>query len=190
MLIGDMFEPWSTLVGAGALAAYSYSEYYEGGAGLARWLQEPYATQLPERAESQCLMALGLWVGFRADRVFQPEMVAAVRDQQWAALQPWLGYLDSNTPGNFTSDVPVLVLQGEADRLVSPEASRQLQRRLCARGTSATLSLYPGVGHLVPDHALPESLQWMADRLSEIPVTDSCAEVLFHTYAPAVSRGM
>ena len=188
-LAQDMFEHWSTLVGAGALAVYAYNQYYEDGDGLQRWLQEPYASQLPERAERQCLLGLSLWLGFKAERVYQPSMVTAVREQQWGLLQPWVDYLDRNTPGNYTSDVPVLVLQGEADPLVPPEVSRQLTRRLCARGTPATLSLYAGVGHSVPKHARPEALQWIADRLAGMPTTGSCDEVLFHTYLPSVKRG-
>ena len=99
-----------------------------------------------------------------------------MREGRWDDMQPWTGYMDTSTPGNYTSDVPVLVLQGKADALIPREASQRLTQRLCDHGTPAKLSLYAGVGHSgITRVGQSEALQWIADRLARLPAPDSCA---------------
>jgi predicted esterase len=83
--------------------------------------------------------------------------------------------MDANTPGNYSSDVPVLVLQGEDDHLIPPEASEQLAGRLSSHGTPVSLSRYAGVGHMgITKTGFPEASQWIADRLNGLPTSDGC----------------
>jgi len=188
LLAQRMARRWSPLVGPGALAMYAYSEYYGAPEDIQTWLKEPYASELPDRVERQCVLGLSLWLGFRADRVFQPDLLAAVREWRWDDLQPWTDYMDTNTPGNYTSDVPVLVLQGEADPLIPPEASERLTQRLCVHGTRTKLGLYARVGHGgITRVGQPEALQWIADRLAGMPAPDSCAEFTFRAFLPLLA---
>jgi acetyl esterase/lipase len=175
LLAQRMVNGRSMLVGPGTLAMYAYSQYYGAPEDIHTWLKEPYATELPDRVETQCVLGLSLWLGLKADRVFQPDLLAAVREGRWQDMQPWTDYMDINTPGNFASDAPVLIVQGEADPLITPEASQRLTQRLCEHGTSAKLSLYPGVGHIgIARVGQPEALQWIADRLNGVPAPDGC----------------
>ena len=189
LLIQRIAEGSSLLLTPAVMAMYSYSEYYGEPIDLQTWLKEPYATEIGDRIEQQCLLGLSLWIGFDAKQVFQPDVIAAVLEGRWDDLQPWTTYLDVNTPGNFGSDVPVLVAQGENDPHILPEISEQLTRRLCVHGTPVKLSRYAGVGHSgISRVARPEALQWMADRLAGVPAPDNCAEVLFHAFAPIMRR--
>lgn len=188
LMTQDMATGRSLLVGPSVMAMYAYSQYYGAPTDLHTWLKEPYATDLPDRVEHQCIVEFSLWPGVKADRVFQPDLLAAVREGRWDDVQPWTDYMDRNTPGNYTSHAPVLVLQGQADLLIPVEASQQLTERLCLHGTSAKLSLYPRVGHGgITQIGQPEALQWMAGRLDGVPAPDSCA-ALHRALLPLISR--
>jgi len=180
----------SELIAPVTLGMYAYSEYYGAPQSPETWLHEDFATELPERAESECVLALGLWLFNKdADDVFQPDLVAAVREDRWEDIQPWTDYMDANTPGKYSSDVPVLVLHGRDDSLIPPEASERLLRRLCIHGIPAKLSLYNDETHFTIARAgRPEVSQWMTDRLAGAPVSDSCAEYLSRAFIPLVHR--
>jgi pimeloyl-ACP methyl ester carboxylesterase len=178
----------SELVTPAAMAMYAYIEYYKDLVALEDWLRIPYSTHMASRVEEQCLLGLTLWIGFNPQRVFQPSVIEAVVEGRWDDLQPMTTYLDLNTPGNYTSDAPVLILQGEDDPYITPEISEHLQRRLCWHGTPVVLSRYEGVGHTrIPEVARPEALEWMADRLDGVPPPNDCFAV-YHTYLPSLLR--
>jgi len=184
-LVQRMARRWSPLAGMGASAMYAYSEYYGVPDTPQTWLKEPYATELPDRIERQCALRIDLWLGFRPDQVFQPDLLAAIRDERWEDVQPWTDYMDANTPGNYSSDVPVLLLQGEDDHLIPPQASERLMERLCAHGTPVKLSCYAGVGHTeITEIGHSEALQWIADRLAGMPAPNDCPESLCRTSIP------
>ena len=169
-------EQYSTRITALALAMYAYSQYYDVPNQLTAWLKEPYATELPARAEDQCGAGIATWLGFWPEQVFQPALLTAVQNGEWDALQPWTGYLDANTPGNFTSSAPVLILHGNQDSMLPVEGSVKLTQRLCAHGTSATLSRYADADHLnIVARARSEAVTWIQDRLANQPMTDSCS---------------
>jgi pimeloyl-ACP methyl ester carboxylesterase len=179
----------SALVTPAAMIIYSYSEYYPEPLDLQVFLKEPYATEIGIRAEEQCLLGLTLWIGFDVEQVFQSEMITATKAGRWDDLEPLTTYLDANTPGNFDSDVPALVIQGEDDPYIPPEISVELARRMCRHGTPVTLSRYEGVGHTtISSIGRPEALQWMADRLAGIPVLDSCSGLGYDVFLPVVLR--
>ena len=181
---------WSELIAPVTLGMYAYSEYYGAPDSPETWLTEDFATKLPERAESECVLTLGLWFFNKdADDVFQPDLVAAVRENHWEDIQPWADYMDANTPGNYSSDAPVLVFHGQDDTLIPPEASERLMRRLCVHGVPAKLSLYDDENHFtIAGAGRPEALQWMTDRLAGAPAPDSCAEYVSRAFIPLVYR--
>ncbi|RBD05741.1 alpha/beta hydrolase, partial [Xanthomonas oryzae pv. oryzae] len=63
---------------------------------------------------------------------------------------------------------PMLLLHGDADRVVELQNSISLQQALKRRGDSAELKVYPGIGHLGILLALrqpPERSQVLSDTL-------------------------
>jgi acetyl esterase/lipase len=170
-----MTKSWSPLLGMGVPAMYAYSEYYGAPDVLGSWLQEPYATELPDQIEDYCIVGLELWLGFRPEEVLQPDLLAAVREGRWDDIQPWTDYLDANTPGDYSSLAPVLLIQGEDDHLVPPEASERLMERLCAHGTPVQLSRYVDAGHLdITQVGFSEASGWIADRLAGVLAPNGC----------------
>jgi pimeloyl-ACP methyl ester carboxylesterase len=189
LLTQSVAQGVSRLTTPAALALYAYSAYYDDPVDLADWLQEPYASQIADRVEGQCLPGLTLWLRFDPQRVFQPELIADVAAGRWENVEPLTGYLDRNTPGNFASEVPVLILQGEDDPFIPPEITERLQSRLCAHGTNARVSLYSDAGHTnVIGLSRAQALQWMADRRAGVPAPNGCPDTLFHSFLPATLR--
>jgi pimeloyl-ACP methyl ester carboxylesterase len=170
-----VMRPLSARLAPFSLGMYAYSQYYGAPATLSSWLQAPFDAELPERAESQCVVSLVAWLGVRPKGIFQPQLLANIEENNWQALQPLTDYLALNEPGNYTSEVPVFILQGDLDGLVPDEASTRLSQRMCQHGIPVTHTRYPGEGHFsVVVSGRPDAIQWMGDRLEGLPVADAC----------------
>lgn len=171
----EMAHPPSLLLAPMALVMYGYSRYYGAPEDPHVWMNDPYATEFPARAETRCVASFIAWLGNNSDQVFQQDFLSAIRDQQFDTLQPWATYVDQNLAGRFQSSVPVLVLQGLADSLNPPDTGEALAQRLCDNGTPATLSLYPDATHFsIVKLGFREALDWMAARLAGEPVGNTC----------------
>jgi uncharacterized membrane protein HdeD (DUF308 family)/alpha-beta hydrolase superfamily lysophospholipase len=97
-----------------------------------------------------------------------------VRGPVWE-LQPWKTIAEQNTPGNAHTEAPILLVQGTADTIVTPEVTERLAQKLCKNGERVELRLYPGVAHLVTGHeAAPAVLKWITDRFAGKPPPTTC----------------
>jgi acetyl esterase/lipase len=63
---------------------------------------------------------------------------------------------------------PTLLLAGTDDRQVRPRNSIALAHRLTAAGASATLILYPGIGHIGLITAMAPAFQWRAPVFADV----------------------
>jgi hypothetical protein len=80
--------------------------------------------------------------------------------------EPWKSLIARNSPGNGRIGAPILIAQGEADRLILPSITKAFVGRLCRQGETLDYCTYRGVDHV---HAGPETAadiaNWIADRL-------------------------
>lgn len=108
--------------------------------------------------------------------LFAPEETAGTLDRDWYGKHPALRqWLDSLNPAQRTSAGPVLVLQGEDDKVVSPEGTRKLVGELCAKENVVDSKSYPGVDHVgVLLTGLRDLGTWMRDRLENTRPTSVC----------------
>ena len=186
LLTQEIAKGASLLLTPSTMAMAAYSQYYTGLDDLNSLLLEPYASQIVDKVEDQCLLGLIAWIGFDPEPVFQPDALAAAQEGRWKDLQPWTAYLDINTPGNFGSDVPVLILQGEDDLYISADVVKALRWRLCFHHTPVILSFYANVGHTaIIQVGRAEALSWMEDRLTGVPAPNSCPDI-YHHFLPVV----
>jgi alpha-beta hydrolase superfamily lysophospholipase len=89
--------------------------------------------------------------------------------------EPWKTIAEENTPGASPIDAPVLVVQGGEDHIVDPQITERFVEQLCAKGETAALRLYPGVGHLNTGHdAAPDVAAWIVDRFAAEPAPTTC----------------
>ncbi len=89
-----------------------------------------------------------------------------------------------NEPGEQTIPVPTLILQGNKDVTVFPQATDMLARQLCSRGNDLEFRVVDGADH---DGAMvlgaPTALAWIAERFAGRPSTPNC-DALPSAYTP------
>jgi uncharacterized protein len=177
-----------------ALAGHS-----EGG------LIAPMVAAADERIAAVVLMAGPAWSGRRIsdmqirDALARGGVAGAALDSALAravaerdsvgATMPWIRWFLAHDPLPVARRlrVPVLVLQGETDRQITPEQARELGAAIRAGGNAdVTVRVFPGLNHLfladpagtadpalyaaLPDRRVPAEVlgalaDWLADRL-------------------------
>lgn len=89
-------------------------------------------------------------------------------------IEPWRRLLLANSPGPLPG-VPLLVVQGDADRLVLPAVTRAYAARQCAAGDVVRLVILPGVNHgFAGRDGAGEATAWIADRFAGRPPLSDC----------------
>ena len=91
-------------------------------------------------------------------------------------VAPWGDLIHASSAGNHPAGAPVLVVQGEADRLVLPILSDAWVRKACAAGDAVDYRTYPGADHgsVIPA-ARTDVLEWLAARAKGDAVTNGCS---------------
>lgn len=92
-------------------------------------------------------------------------------------LPEWTARLDENSPGNVVTEVPILLIQGEADMVVPILLTNVLAKRLCEIGDEVDYQVFPGYGHDDSTRKnMPLMLDWTAARFAGEPAATSCEE--------------
>jgi alpha-beta hydrolase superfamily lysophospholipase len=100
--------------------------------------------------------------------------VSYIGSPPWGA-QPWRSILAENTPTGSGITVPVLLTQGEADKIVPPAQTETLARELCARGQPIDLRLYPTLEDQEAGIvAAPDVAAWIAERFAGRSAPSTC----------------
>jgi acetyl esterase/lipase len=91
-------------------------------------------------------------------------------------LEPWRSLAARNTPGVLPSDIPVFLSQGEDDKLVRPNVTKDYMRQLCDAGSSVQLVIVPGVSHgFIAQDSASRAVAWMSDRFAGARAPTDCA---------------
>jgi dienelactone hydrolase len=84
--------------------------------------------------------------------------------------------LANNTGLSGGSDIPVLILQGTGDTVVTPDSQRAFKDQLCRQGTPATYVEYPAVSHPeIRTTSFGDTLWWM-QRVAEGALVETHCE--------------
>ncbi len=90
-------------------------------------------------------------------------------------IPAWVTRLDENSPGNVRTEVPILLIQGQADKIVPILLTNVLYGRLCEVGSQTDYRVFEGFGH--NDSTLmnmPLMLEWTAARFAGDPAATTC----------------
>jgi fermentation-respiration switch protein FrsA (DUF1100 family) len=89
--------------------------------------------------------------------------------------EPWRTIASENTPGQQRIGVPVLVVQSEADTIITADVTRRYVDARCADGEEVEVLSLTGVGHVETGiDAAPDVADWIDARFAGEPVTASC----------------
>ena len=88
---------------------------------------------------------------------------------------PWDQILIDNTPGAVVTAAPVLIIQGDADKVIDPAVQARFVDHLCAIGTPTEYRTYAGIGHLAISHeAADEMVAWINERFGGASAATTC----------------
>ncbi len=152
------------------MSLYSHM-LYAGGPDASTWLTSAAQITLPPVFHDECSMVASSLVSLYPTQgdlftaSFTSGAMGCAFTAPCAGFEPWSTELIAEEPGNFTSTVPALVLQGTADTVVLPAQTMCILNRLAAHGTPFQGCAYSGLDHTsVVAGALPDAIAWMAAR--------------------------
>jgi alpha-beta hydrolase superfamily lysophospholipase len=133
---------------------------------------KPIARPIVRQLARTCLVGDGGPVP--AALISQLLKISYLRVLPWE-VEPLRGLLALNSPGAQPTPAPILITQGEADRLIRPEVTAAFANRLCDRGATVDYRTYPGVAHLDAGPAtVADVSQWIAARFAGEPAPTTC----------------
>jgi pimeloyl-ACP methyl ester carboxylesterase len=156
-----------------AMALYGNMLYHQDVAAT-DWLLSDPATRLPTLLHDQCLTDLFASVPLAwptlgdlyTSSFFQGAQGCDFDAGTCTTFAPWGTDLPENVPGNFSSSAPALILQGEADTLVTPDTTACIAAHLQAHHTPVQACGYALTDHLsIVGNSLGDALAWMSARL-------------------------
>ncbi|MEW9555523.1 alpha/beta fold hydrolase [Nonomuraea sp. NPDC050783] len=154
------------LIAAGARAA-------DPGLRLSRLLT-PQAMDRLEAVESQCLgVVAAVYNDLTGSALVRPGYLT---DPRFAR------FLERNSTGQSPVAGPLLLLQGEADTLVTKAMTDEVAGSLCRAGARVDYRTYPGLAHDtypgqvtgIDDGAMPDILEWIGDRFAGGRAASTC----------------
>ena len=114
------------------------------------------------------------------DAALEAEIRANAFNEQFFSSNPsdnpaWVTALNEQTPPPFPADMPLLLIQGTADKVVLPQPNAYLQRTWCEAGAQINALWLGGVGH-VPAAAIagPTAVSWLQEIFDGNTPTSSC----------------
>jgi len=122
-----------------------------------------------ERIAEECI-DLGALEGLARSKLGQSFFeVNPLTQPQWKAV------VDQQTPGPLPRDMPVMVAQGLADRVVLPWPNAILQEKWCNAGSTLSMLWMGDVDHMeAAITAGPQVVTWIADRFADRPAGRTC----------------
>lgn len=89
--------------------------------------------------------------------------------------EPWRGLLARNSVGTPASGVPLLVIQGNADPLISATVTRDYVTRACAAGARVRMEEVASKDHAgIAIATASDATGWIADRFARQPAPSTC----------------
>lgn len=90
-------------------------------------------------------------------------------------VDPWPDLLEENSVDGSRLEMPILILQGEADQIVPKGLTDELAKRVCADGVELEYRTFPGLTHgqEIATNIAP-ALDWAAARFAGTPPATTC----------------
>jgi len=131
---------------------------------------------------STCVDEIFYYYSHSARRMYDPEFREVLYDDRLADVYPeFAERLAENTAGlGGDTDIPVLILQGTADTVITPPSQQAFMDELCALGNAVTWMQYEAASHAdIRWRSYGDVLAWLADTVqgsaprSDCPLSES-----------------
>jgi dienelactone hydrolase len=156
---------------------YAYHDFYGseiidvGDVFLPRW-----GATFESDVLDKCVDDIFDYYSRSAREMYTPEFRDALYGDKLEQVYPlFAAKLSLNYAGaSGGSRIPVLILQGTGDTVVTPESQEAFRNRLCEQGTTVTYLEYPAVPHTeIRWTSFSDALSWMQRVVKgDIPETD------------------
>lgn len=155
-----------------AMTLWSWAQVF--GAPIDQ-VADPSAMGAVDALSNECIESIGDLIA--RDISQRPLKKAFLTVPDLAAIEPWKGLLEQNTPGDLPPEIPVFLAQGQSDELVRPQVTADYRDKLCAKGSKVEFAALDGVGHgAVAMKSATTAVAWMADRFAGTEAPSNCGE--------------
>lgn len=157
-----------------AFVTYSWSRRY--GAPLADVFGPRNRGVVTRLAQNNCVQLdtkpkLGTILGVMS-------VQSGLKGKDLGTIEPWARLARTNSVDASKVPGPVLIAQSVADPLVSPDATRDFARRLCARGRAVRYIAIPGGDHAASArNSAAETLDWIDARFAGGRPGNDCRKI-------------
>lgn len=160
---------------------YAYSDYYGiDNFNPKDYLKERWVKTLKEDVLRMCIDQMGAYYGSNAANVYTTEFGEALfsRNLGGAKFGNIKKYFDDNSTGYVKNDIPMFVVQGGVDPIVTTASQKEFVRASCNNGNKISYTEFPGVHHYqIRQVSLQESLDWMKTLRDGKQVSDDCGSI-------------
>jgi len=162
----------------GPYLVYAYRAFYgEDIIDPAEVYLPIWASDFEDDVLSICVDEIFYYYSHSARRMYDPEFREVLYDGRLAAVYPeFAEQLAANTAGlGGGNDIPILILQGTADTVITPPSQRAFVDQLCVLGNAVTLIEYEAATHAdVRWRSYTDALAWMGDAAQGGALPSNC----------------
>ena len=162
----------------GPYLVYAFRDFYgEDTIDPAEVYLSPWVSDFEDDVLSTCVDEIFYYYSHSARRMYAPEFREVLYDGRLADVYPeFAEQLTVNTAGlGSGADIPVLILQGTADTVITPPSQQAFMDELCALGNSVTLIQYEGATHADTRwRSYADALAWLEDAVQGSAPRSDC----------------
>jgi acetyl esterase/lipase len=162
----------------GPYLVYAYRDFYgEDIIDPAEVYLPNWVSDFEDDVLSTCVDQIFSYYSHSARRMYDPEFREVLYEGRLAAVYPeFAEQLAANAAGlGGGTDIPVLILQGTADTVITPPSQRAFVDQLCALGNSVTLMEYEAATHAdIRWRSYTDALAWMGDAAQGMSLPSAC----------------
>lgn len=144
-----------------------------------RVFQDRWLADFEVDVTTRCVDNAFAYYSFSARQMYRPEFREALAAERLQSISPaFKRALDANSAGlsQRGADIPILILQGTADTVVTPDSQAAFAAELCRLGHKVTFNVYRAVSHADTRRvSFWDTLAWLRSQANgEAPESD-CA---------------
>lgn len=159
---------------------YAYRDFYgEDIIDVAEVHLPRWVASFEDDVLSICVDEIFYYYSHSARRMYESEFREVLYDDRLAVVYPeFAEQLAANTAGlGGGTDIPILILQGTADTVITPPSQQAFVDQLCALGNPVTLIEYQAASHAnIRWRSYADALAWMEDAAQGSALPSDCPQ--------------